>query len=178
MSATTTETFPDQVAAEAVARALSPFDYGPEEHVSVLLKRGDETAGYRLTPAEVAALVGSGGLDHTQLWCSVSVVTAPGPGRGTAADVIRVPGLWADLDVKPGGLPDWDAARAVVETLADMLGTDPAVLVNSGHGLQPRWVVEPDDSTDLARMSATTATVRGAGAAGVPPVRRFGRFGA
>ena len=144
--------------AETVRETLARFGYAPGERLSVLQIHGTEPArGFRLTPAQIVELVAAGDLDDTQLYFSVSVVAAEGPKRGTAADVQRVPGIWADLDVKPGGLPDWDTARAVVETLADMLGTDPVVLVNSGHGLQPRWLVEPDDSGDVARMARILA---------------------
>lgn len=138
---------------DVIGRVLDVFGYGDDERVSVLVKRGSSPpSGYRLTPPELLNLA-AGDLSGAQLWFSVSVVR-DGPGRGGAADVVRAPGLWADLDVKPGGLPDWQTADAVVETLGDLLGTAPAVVVNSGHGLQPRWLIDAEDSTDTARMAA------------------------
>jgi hypothetical protein len=69
-------------------------------------------------------------------------------GRGLAADVVGVRELYADLDVKPGGLASWDAAHQVIDTLAGMLGVGPVAVVNSGHGLQPHWALERSDATD------------------------------
>jgi hypothetical protein len=71
-------------------------------------------------------------------------------GRGLASDVIGLRDLYADLDVKPGGMKTWDAARNVINTLSDLLGVAPVGIVNSGGGLQPHWAVERGDDTDWA----------------------------
>ena len=70
-------------------------------------------------------------------------------GRGKAEDVTAVRSVWADLDVADMGasgktLPTRRAAQAVIADLSGMLGTDPAAVVYSGHGLQPRWLVNHD----------------------------------
>lgn len=69
-------------------------------------------------------------------------------GRGLAIDVVGVRELFADLDVKPGGLPSWDAARDAISDLSDILNDKPAAVVNTGHGLQPHWKIERGSSTD------------------------------
>ncbi len=69
-------------------------------------------------------------------------------GRGTAKDVVGLRDLTCDLDVKAGGMPDWETARAVVQDLSDMLGVLPVALVYTGHGLQPHWAIERDIDTD------------------------------
>lgn len=98
------------------------------------------------------------------VWFGVNPVRPDAAGRGTAEDVTRWAALYADLDVKPGSLPDLDAARSVVDTLAAMLGTAPAYLIASGHGLQPVWQVDPDDpaadTTDLDRRAEARALSR------------------
>ena len=69
-------------------------------------------------------------------------------GRGGARDVIGVREVFADLDVKPGGMASTAAAEAVIEDLSAMLGMDPVAVVHSGHGLQPHWAIERDVATD------------------------------
>ena len=86
-------------------------------------------------------------------------------GRGLAIDVIGLRELYADLDVKVGGMASIDAARKVIAVLADMLGAEPVAIVSSGHGLQPHWAIERDESTDWAdehdpRHGAAVALVR------------------
>lgn len=89
-------------------------------------------------PAVAALLSGD-------IWYGVNPVRGPArinAGRGTAADVIRLAAVYADLDLKPGGMPSPQAAAGVINDLADMLGTRPSATVLSGHGLQPYWPIE------------------------------------
>lgn len=60
-------------------------------------------------------------------------------GRGTDADVMQVRALFADLDVKRGGLESLDECREVVDRLAQVIGVKPSAVVESGHGIQPYW---------------------------------------
>ena len=62
--------------------------------------------------------------------------------RGTAEEVIALPGVWADLDVngeahKADNLPptDEDAMR-----IAEAIPLRPTLIVHSGHGLQVWWL--------------------------------------
>lgn len=75
---------------------------------------------------------------------SVNTVTGPprrNSGRGKETDVNRLAGLWSDIDVKPGGCPSLDVARAIIANLSIILGTRPSVIVESGHGLHPYWPI-------------------------------------
>jgi hypothetical protein len=69
-------------------------------------------------------------------------------GRSAERDVTGLRELYADFDVKPGGLPDYSAAGQVISDLSRLLGADPVAVVNSGHGLQPHWQVERGTDTD------------------------------
>ena len=132
---------------------LDAIGYEDHERLSVLLKYPDsEAVGYRLTPAELVELAVDVE-DRANLWHSPAVVAAVGTGRGKAADVVRLPALWADLDVKPGGMPSREAADAVVEGLSGVLGSDPVYVTMSGHGLQPLWALDREDSTDVPRIT-------------------------
>jgi hypothetical protein len=115
--------------------------------------------------AAKAANAGSG----AEVWVSVARVTGPartGAGRGRAEDVVALTALPIDLDVKPGGLPSWEAAEAVVSALSDLLGVEPAALVNSGHGLQPWWLLDGNDpawqceGSDDPRWADMVAVIR------------------
>lgn len=62
--------------------------------------------------------------------------------KGGEADTLRVRTLFADLDVKPGKCLDTlEQCYATVGGLAEYLDTEPTVLIESGHGLQPLWRV-------------------------------------
>lgn len=71
--------------------------------------------------------------------------------RGQAIDVIKLNALWADLDVKEGGLPSMEAAYEVVDMLADVINCRPTAIVSSGHGIQPYWEVEEGEISDVNR---------------------------
>ena len=73
-----------------------------------------------------------------------------GTSRGAERDVTGLRELYADLDVKTGGLPDYSSAAAVITDLSTMLGAAPVAVVGSGHGLQPHWAVERGEGTGWA----------------------------
>ncbi|MDV7246762.1 MULTISPECIES: hypothetical protein [Rhodococcus] len=60
-------------------------------------------------------------------------------GRGGETDVTRVVTLFADLDVKSGALGSMKECHRVVGKLTNALGIKPAVIIETGRGLQPFW---------------------------------------
>ena len=62
--------------------------------------------------------------------------------RGQADDVAALVALPVDFDVKEGQCRDLAHAQEIIDALTRLLGFAP-VLVASGHGLQPRWMLEP-----------------------------------
>lgn len=73
--------------------------------------------------------------------------------RNSEATAARVPVLWADLDVKPGGLASFDQCREVIAKVSESLGNrQPVAIVSTGHGLQPFWGVDGGD--DVPRAAA------------------------
>lgn len=106
------------------------------------------------------------------IWFGVNPVCGPArinAGRGTAADVVRLAAVFADLDVKPGGVASLEAARDLIDELSVMLNSRPAAVVLSGHGMQPYWPIEdgPNGSEARAllrrwgRLVAHVAEIRG-----------------
>lgn len=74
-------------------------------------------------------------------------------GRGEAKDVTRLTALYADLDVKQGGLPTSRTAGTVVADLTSIFdGVPPTAVILSGHGLQPIWAVEDCDPVTGAEL--------------------------
>lgn len=123
--------------------------YRPGEHVS--LCTAERGGAFQAVVFDVAALPAPLPQDRN-VWFGANPVTPGTTGRGTVADVTRWAALYADLDVKPGSLPNMDAARSVVDVLGAMANTPPVALIASGHGLQPVWALDPDDpAADLTQ---------------------------
>jgi len=77
--------------------------------------------------------------------------------RGTSGDVVALPGLWMELDVKPGSFESKEAITGFLRTLPHT----PSAIVDSGHGLHAHWIFKElwyfeDDERDYA-----AALVRG-----------------
>lgn len=146
---------------------------GHDGFVSVCNKPPGGTFASRVVPAvqapsAIADLPGD-------IWFGVNPLTDPATwpqdrkGRGTAAEVVRLAAVYADLDVKSGGLPNFDSARNVISDLSGMLNCEPSAVVFTGHGLQPYWPIEdvvsgPDARAILrrwGRLVAHVAEIRG-----------------
>lgn len=80
-------------------------------------------------------------------WIGLGVLRPEATGRGKAVDVVRLLGVWADLDAKEGGCGDMVTCAAVVTDLEAVLGCPATYTVMSGHGLQPVWVVKVDGTS-------------------------------
>ena len=128
-----------------LARLLEALGRDSRERLSVSTMPGGRFSTVLTTVAEAPELVDPAG----DCWYGVAALDpALSEGRGAAKDVVGVRELYADLDVKVGGLPSFAAAEAVVAELSAMLGTVPVAVVHSGHGLQPHWALERDQTTD------------------------------
>ncbi len=85
----------------------------------------------------------------------ISLPLGAGGRRGAERDVTRVVALYADLDVKEDACPELGTAHAIIDDVSAVLGTRPAVVIYSGHGLQPIWTLadaSPADGKPLLRM--------------------------
>lgn len=88
--------------------------------------------------------------------------------RGTAADVVAVPGVWADLDCgteghaeRANGLPNPATVDAALSVIVDAGLPEPSVVVLSGHGAQAWWLLEEPYSAepeDIARLTVGWST--------------------
>lgn len=141
-----------------IGQVLELVGIGADEFVSVLVVRSGQpkadpaTGLYR--PADLEEL--AAGLTGANLWHSLTTFRPGTTGRGTRADVARVPALWADLDVveaaphlKERGIPTWGLAWDLVGALSSILGVPPLYVTMTGHGLQPCYGLEPGDSTNV-----------------------------
>lgn len=117
--------------------------------------------GGRFAATTRTAAIAARGIAETMTerdcWVSANPMRSdiPEGRKGTARDVTRLACLYADLDVKPGGMPTYDGARGVIDTLTGMLGVAPAAVVMTGHGLQPVWrVTQEPGRTDWPDANA------------------------
>lgn len=134
---------------------------GHDDHVALCTQPPGGTFATRVVKA-ADAWVWEVPLDR-DAWFSVNPIAGPvrqNAGRGSAKDVVRLAALYADLDVKAGGLKSFEAARDVIDVLSDILGSRPMATTLSGNGMQPFWVVE-DAVTGLDAVAL---------------LRRFGRL--
>jgi hypothetical protein len=140
---------------------LDAVDIRDEELLSVLWRRpGGPAQGGQRTAGALRRAVLPQGVD---CWVGINPMRRAAAGRGGERDVLRVAALVADVDVRTagvkesGGVPDFEAARLVVQDISVMLGSLPVAVVRSGHGLQPYWAVEEEDSRDLEAMRVRLA---------------------
>lgn len=137
------------------AELLETLNYSNGEHISINWQAPaagpDDNPPFRTQVVEhqAAAELAASKAPHSNVWFGVNPVTPTATGRGTASQVTRLAAVWADLDVKPGGCPDRATAEAIITALAELLETEPSAVVNSGHGLQPYWPIEPTDGGPL-----------------------------
>lgn len=152
-------------------RLMQAIGDGPDERVPVCLRLPGQP-GLTVTRGAAKDAPARAGVTLAQppladVWFQVCTLdptkeAALSPGqRGTAADIARVPALWADLDVKPGGLESLEQCLEVVAAVSSRLGNrQPVALVFTGHGLHAYWLLIGGE--DVARASGL--------------VRRFGRL--
>ena len=95
---------------------------------------------------------------EADVYCGVNSLRAglPPGVKGTAADVIDLVALWSDLDADEGKCGDLATADAIIDDLSAYLGTRPADIVHTGHGLHPYWPLDPGDTTQLSPADAET----------------------
>jgi hypothetical protein len=113
---------------------LDRLGYQPHHDVSICYQPLQGPFSAMSTSAEKAPEVADDHADTADVYFGANPVGPTRSGRGRVEDVIRLTSLWADLDVKPGGMPSMAAARAVIDDISDVLGTRPAAVIESGHG--------------------------------------------
>jgi putative DNA primase/helicase len=101
--------------------------------------RGADTAGAAKRAVDL-------GVSHCT-WFGVGLrgERQDGGKRGGVADVIAIPGLWADIDIKhkihkksESLPPTLQAARDIIRPI----GMAPSFVIDTGHGLQPWWLFD------------------------------------
>jgi len=147
---------------------LARLGFNGHDYVSVRWQRtsGDKFDGAWAPTTEAPTLAAQH--PDENVWFSVNKARDKGYGRVATADVTRLTCLYADLDIKVGGLADMQMALDVIQDMSMLLGTKPGGIILSGHGLQPLWTVDPDDPT-----ADITDNNRGYT---VALMRRFGRL--
>ncbi|MGV0734341.1 AAA family ATPase [Mycolicibacter sinensis] len=137
----------DDIAEKAFDELLAvlwPVDNPAGDQLSVCWR--DERGRFSselLSPSDAPAFVEMLNGEAVDVWFGVNPVSASvTEGRGTSEDITGLVALFADLDVKPGWCRDLVECHLLVDDLAERLGQRPAVIIYSGHGLQPIWLLD------------------------------------
>ena len=138
----------EPIATPSLHDVLVALGDGSLEVVSTLGKPpSGSTVANRMTVGEYRS-TGFAPPPDFDVWFGVNPISSDVVfGRGTELDVTRVVAIFADLDVKAGGLASLTECHEVVKQLSKMLRVPPAVVVESGHGLQPYWRIVWGDTT-------------------------------
>jgi P4 family phage/plasmid primase-like protien len=158
-----------------LSELLEALGYAPGEFLSIGIEPVGETFRTKViayAPEAIEAIVENAATANQNTWFGINPMRGPArenAGRGTILDVTRLAAVWADLDVKPGGCQSYEVANAIIGELSAILGTEPSVVVNSGHGLQPYWPIEHAPISDGDGSGRAKA---------VALLRRFGRLAA
>jgi hypothetical protein len=142
MTRSTSEVNPDK--ALAYLRALWPDP--PAGYLLLWLSEGKRSLWF---PAANPVAVAAAAVEHgtrTDVYLGCGLSPAPfGPNhRCKAADIIAIPGLWADEDIrgpahKKKALPP---THADALALVNSMPLPPSIILESGHGLQPWWLLK------------------------------------
>ena len=139
---------PAAVPSALLEQVYQRLEISPDDRLSFFAKNkpkdGSEglSVGTVKTAREITETKWS--LDGTNYWFGINPMRPEATGRGGAKDVLRLTGLYADLDVKDKGFIDKQSALAFVDYCSQILGTNPALVIHSGNGIQPIWALEDD----------------------------------
>lgn len=158
-----------------LATALDALNYQPDEYMQLCYQLPGQP--FATTVVTAGSLSGNLAGDRN-FWFGVNPTAGPArvnAGRGGAAQVTRLAGIWVDLDLisehKTVGCPDIETAMAVIDDLSAALGQRPTLLTFSGHGAQPIWAVEDGLIVDLGTHLAPISRHEAAAL-----LRRWGRL--
>lgn len=121
------------------------------ERVSICSRKPGGNFGH-MTPrarADAVALALSAPYADRDVWFSVNPVDVPAEyhGRGGDEHVTRCVALFADIDIKRGGVGDAQAAETVTKEIAAALCQPPGAVVFSGNGGHTYCTLDPDDGS-------------------------------
>ena len=128
-----------------VADYIELLGISDDEMIGMLWIRGDHKQTAVMPANSVQAVA-----EH-QIPREFNAYLAPNPtsgsarlnkGRGTEEQLARLAAIFADLDVKPGACRDIDHAWQIINTISERIEERPTVVIFSGGGLQPIWVME------------------------------------
>jgi hypothetical protein len=86
--------------------------------------------------------------EQRDVWFGVNPVALPAEYRGRGRDehVTRCAALFADIDIKSGGVSDTQVADTVTKEISAALGQPPVAVVFSGHGGHAYWALDRADN--------------------------------
>jgi P4 family phage/plasmid primase-like protien len=136
-------------------RLLDLLGRNGDTNIRILRSDPDRPRAIQLAYDQVGDALAVAEQEGWSLWFEVQPSGYEEPmGRSKAADIEQLVAIYADIDFKPApeGMGSIPAAEDLLHDLEGALGTPPACVVATGHGLQPYWLIEDgfidDDSRD------------------------------
>jgi hypothetical protein len=156
------------------AELLDLLGIGPCERVAICSQKPGGRFDGNTVPARgdaEALALSTPYRDHRDIWFGVNPVALPTGyhGRGRTEHVTRCTALFADVDLKAGGVADSATADTITKGISAVLRQPPAAVVFSGHGGHPYWLLDPADD-------AWTLDTEGKRADALAVYRRFHRL--
>jgi P4 family phage/plasmid primase-like protien len=116
------------------------------------------TQGFRVKQTKVAladTIVDALSELNCNVWFEINPAVADG--RCKAEDVTRLSAVWIDIDFKDTGIQSAERAHELVDLITDLISVPPTAVIQSGHGLQPYWAIDPEEDYTQARGAGVLA---------------------
>lgn len=128
---------------------LDLIGYAPEDPIWLGVLADDKWSSRRTTVTRADAVVDTLTENGSNVYFMVNRSASTDAGRrGDVTAITQAMALYADIDIKPSGMPNWEAGGQLIDRLTDILGCPPVAIVSSGHGLQPYWALDDEEVTD------------------------------
>lgn len=135
---------------------LERLGRNPDDVVTVCYQSA--TQGFRVKQTKVAladTIVDALSELNCNVWFEINPAVADG--RCKAEDVTRLSAVWIDIDFKESGIQSAERAHELVDLITDLISVPPTAVIQSGHGLQPYWAIDPEEDYTQARGAGVLA---------------------
>ncbi len=135
---------------------LERLGRNPDDVVTVCYQSA--TQGFRVKQTKVAladTIVDALSELNCNVWFEINPAVADG--RCKAEDVTRLAAVWIDIDFKESGIQSAERAHELVDLITDLISVPPTAVIQSGHGLQPYWAIDPEEDYTQARGAGVLA---------------------
>jgi P4 family phage/plasmid primase-like protien len=135
---------------------LERLGRSPDDVVTVCYQSATQGFRVKQTKVSLADTIVDALTDlNCNVWFEINPSVAEG--RARAEDVSRLAAVWIDIDFKETGIQSADNAHELVDLITDLIAVPPTAVVQSGHGLQPYWAIDPEEDFTQGRGAGILA---------------------